>query len=171
MNDEDEILDVVDENDNVIGRKSRGEIYKLNLKNFRVVNAFFVNPNGKLWVFRRSPHEKLFPLGLDLSIGGHVGSGESYEEALRREAMEELGIDIDKTKCTLVAHLSPYKDGVSAFTKLYKLEADLIPVINYEEFVEGFWISPPKLMEMVVAGEPAKDDLIKMLKVYFSQTG
>ena len=31
-----------------------------------------------------------------MSIGGHVESGESYEEALKREASEELNINIDK---------------------------------------------------------------------------
>ena len=39
----DEYLDLVDENDNVIGKKKRSEIYAENLSNFRLVNAFIIN--------------------------------------------------------------------------------------------------------------------------------
>jgi isopentenyl-diphosphate delta-isomerase len=48
----DEYLDLVSENDEVIGKKLRSEIYAEHLSNFRVVNAFLVNSEGKLWVAR-----------------------------------------------------------------------------------------------------------------------
>jgi len=44
----DEYLDLVNENDEVIGRKLRSEIYAEHLSNFRVVNAFVVNSKGEL---------------------------------------------------------------------------------------------------------------------------
>lgn len=169
MNDEDEVLDIVDENDIVVGKKTRTEIYNLGLRNFRVVNAFLVNSKGEVWILRRSPNEDMFPRGLDLSVGGHVSSGESYEEALKREAKEELDIDVDKTKCSLIAYLSPYTDGASAFTKLYSLESDVTPVINPDEFIDGFWIYPDVLIEKVKGGEPSKGDLLKMLQLYCSR--
>lgn len=40
---DDEILDIVDENDCVIGQKKRSEIYRQRLCNFRVVNVFVVS--------------------------------------------------------------------------------------------------------------------------------
>lgn len=42
----DENLDLVDENDNVIGQKKRSEIYAENFSNFRVINVFIINSQG-----------------------------------------------------------------------------------------------------------------------------
>lgn len=44
----DEFLDLVDENDNVVGKKKRSEVYAERLSNFRVVNAFVVNQKGEI---------------------------------------------------------------------------------------------------------------------------
>lgn len=45
---EDEYLDLVDDNDDVIGRKLRSEIYSEKLNNYRVINAFLIDSEGKL---------------------------------------------------------------------------------------------------------------------------
>ena len=42
----DELLDIVDQNDQVIGQALRSEIYSQKLTNFRVVNAFLINKQG-----------------------------------------------------------------------------------------------------------------------------
>ena len=44
-----------------------------------------------------------------MSMGGHVESGETYEETLKRETQEELNIDTDKAQIRLLGHLSPQK--------------------------------------------------------------
>ena len=54
LTNEDELLDLVNEQDQVIGCRERGEIYKEGLTNFRVVNAFLVNDAGQLWIPRRT---------------------------------------------------------------------------------------------------------------------
>jgi isopentenyldiphosphate isomerase len=55
-----------------------------------VLNAFLVNDYGQIWIPRRSSLKRIFPLCLDMSVGGHVVSGESYEEAFRRELLVQL---------------------------------------------------------------------------------
>ena len=67
---DDEYLDLVNEKDEVIGKKLRSEVYAEGLSNFRVVNAFLVNSEGKLWLPRRGAHKRIFPLCLDMSMGG-----------------------------------------------------------------------------------------------------
>ncbi|MDA2935925.1 NUDIX domain-containing protein [Patescibacteria group bacterium AH-259-L05] len=84
----DEYIDLVDEHDNVIGKKKRSEIYAKNLSNFRVVDAFIINSKKEIWIPRRTVNKRIFPLCLDTSMGGHVETGETYEHAFKREMRE-----------------------------------------------------------------------------------
>jgi isopentenyldiphosphate isomerase len=115
----DEYLDLVDENDNIIGKKKRSEIYAETLFNYRVINAFLVNSKGKIWIPRRHRNKKYFSSCLDVSIGGHVESGENYEQALAREAMEELNINVTQFPNRFLGHLRPQKDKLSYFINVY----------------------------------------------------
>ena len=49
---------------------------------------------GRVLLVRRSPQARHYPDVWDV-FGGHVEVGESLEEALRREAREELGVEIE----------------------------------------------------------------------------
>ncbi len=165
--DNEELLDIVDVNDNVIGQKKRGDIYREGKPNFRVVNVFVENARGQLWILRRSARKSYFPLGLDMSVGGHVKSGETYDDALKRELQEELKIDASQVRCQLLGYLTPQEDGVSAFMKVYKTQLEETPKFNTDEFIEGFWCSPKNILERIERGEKAKDDLPKLLKRFY----
>ena len=62
-----EYLDLVDENDTVIGKKLRSEIYAEGLLNFRVINVFLINSKGQIWIPRRTASKAIFPSALDFS--------------------------------------------------------------------------------------------------------
>jgi len=116
---QDEYLDIVDENDNVIGRDIREKIYAKNLgHSVRVINIFVFNSAGKLLLPKKVENSKYFPGCFDFSCGGHVESGEDYDYAAVRELEEELGIKDEEL--TELGKLTP-KDGVSCFIKVYKL--------------------------------------------------
>lgn len=87
-----EWLDLVNEHDQVVGRVTRSEAWA-NKFLVRVINAFVVNTAGQLWIPRRTAHKRMFPNCLDMSVGGHVEPGESYEAAFQRETFEELNLD------------------------------------------------------------------------------
>ena len=87
----DEILDIVDENDDVIGQSPRGEAYAKGLRH-RCVFIQARDPEGRLFVHRRTPTKLVFPSLYDMFVGGVVGAGESYDDAALREAEEELGV-------------------------------------------------------------------------------
>ena len=53
----------------------------------------FVVRDGSLLLVHRAPWVRVFPDAWG-PFGGHVERGENLEEALRREAREELGIDV-----------------------------------------------------------------------------
>ena len=88
-----EYLDLVNEKDEVIGKEDRDIIYKKNYRNFRVINIMIFTSDNKIIVPKRSSNRRVFPNCYDCSVGGHVSSGETYEEAAYRELKEELGIE------------------------------------------------------------------------------
>ena len=137
----DELLDIVDQNDQVVGQKYRTEIYAQNSSNFRVINAFLINSQKQVWIPRRSPHKKLFPLCLDASVGGHVASGESYDRALERESQEELNIEISQVPHKLLAKLTPHQHGVSAYMNVYVIVTEQEPAYNTNDFISATWFA------------------------------
>ncbi|MFD9766378.1 NUDIX hydrolase [[Kitasatospora] papulosa] len=87
----DEILDIVDEHDEVVGQAPRGEATARGLRH-RAVFIEARDAAGRLFVHRRTATKLVFPSHYDMFVGGVVGAGESYDEAALREAEEELGV-------------------------------------------------------------------------------
>jgi isopentenyldiphosphate isomerase len=87
----DEILDIVDEQDRVIGQARRADAYARRLRH-RCVFILARDPEGRIFVHRRTPDKLVFPSMYDMFVGGVVGAGESYDDAALREAQEELGV-------------------------------------------------------------------------------
>ncbi len=164
----DEYLDIVNEKDVAIGRLLRSQVYEKGLSNFRVINMFIINSNGELWIPRRTANKRIFPLCLDMSVGGHVESGENYESALIREVSEELNIDLKLAPFKILGHLRP-QDGVSAFMNVYELMMDEVPNYNIDDYVEYYWLEPKKVIEMIDGGEMAKSDLPKLIKKFYME--
>lgn len=164
---EDELMDVVDRHDNIIGQKKRSELYAEGSPNCRVINAFLRNTLGQIWIPRRTAHKALFPLCLDMSCGGHVGSGESYEDALKREVQEELNWDLEQRPWHLLGHLTPYDDGVSMFMKVYEIQDDETPQWNLDDFVESYWLWPWEILDRIQQGDRAKSDLPLLVETFY----
>lgn len=162
-----EILDIVDSDDQVIGVMPRNEVYSKGMTNFRVINCFIKNSKGELWIPRRVATKKLFPLSLDMSCGGHVSSGETYGEAFAKEMKEELNIDISLTSWREVGTFTPHRHGVGAFMKVYEVTQDETPGFNRDDYFEYLWITPEDLMKKLESGEKTKGDLPRLLKLLY----
>jgi len=166
--DEQEWLDLVDSRDRVIGIISRAEAWRTNARWVRVVNAFVVNAKGELWIPKRSASKAMFSLCLDMSVGGHIGVGESYEAAFIRETTEELNLDITKKVYCEIGYLHPAEHGLSAFMKVYELNLEAVPNYNRDDFASAEWVKPSALLERLSNGEPAKGDLEKLVKLFYT---
>ncbi len=59
--------------------------------------------DGKVLLVKRSPQSRFYPDVWDL-FGGHVNEGESSENALRREALEELHVEIESFRLLGTVH-------------------------------------------------------------------
>jgi isopentenyldiphosphate isomerase len=90
--DPNEIFDLVDEQDHVIGTVRRGEVHGNPRLIHRSVQVLVFDSWGRLFLQRRSLHKDLFPGYLCASASGHVDAGESYAATAQREVREELGI-------------------------------------------------------------------------------
>ena len=157
-----EFLDLVDENDNVIGKEDRDEIYRKGLRNFRVINIMIFTSDGKIIVPQRSADRRVFPNCYDCSVGGHVSSGETYEQAAYRE-LEELGIT--GVQLEEIGYFKPYDIDTSAFSKMYKLIYD--GDLNYDKqgIKEIFYMTKDEIAELVEnSPEKFKGDYPKFFK-------
>ncbi len=141
--------------------------YAERLSNFRVVNCFLVNSEGKLWIPRRTAAKRLFPSCLDVSMGGHVESGETYDFSFKRELAEELNIDADTTPWKMIGHLSSIDDNVSAFMNVYEIRTDKVPNFNPDDFTEYYWLTPEELLQRIADGDGAKGDLPKLVRKFY----
>lgn len=61
----------------------------------RAVYAFIIDNDSNILLQKRSGNKKLWPNLWDVTVGGHVDSGEFGRQALIREVKEELGIEIN----------------------------------------------------------------------------
>ncbi len=71
---EDEILDIVDENDVVVGQAPRGEVYAKRLRH-RAVFILARDAEDRIFVHRRTAEKLVFPSYYDMFVGGWSAPG------------------------------------------------------------------------------------------------
>jgi len=87
-----EMLDVVDQDNLLIGTESRSSVHQKGLRH-RGVHVFLFTHDGLLLVQHRSAQRKAAPSALDCSVSEHVQAGEDYSRAAVRGMQEELGLE------------------------------------------------------------------------------
>jgi len=92
--DDQELLDIVNRKDGVIGQDTKENKFKKGLIS-RNVAIFILDDDKKLLITKRSSQKESFPNRYDLAACGNVKAGESYEDAAKREVIEELSIECD----------------------------------------------------------------------------
>lgn len=86
-----ERVDVVDADDRVIDTVPRS-VMRRDVLRHRAVFILVRDSTGRVLIHRRSEQKDIWPGWWDMAIGGVVASGESYDDAARRELWEEAGI-------------------------------------------------------------------------------
>lgn len=129
-----EIWDILDENGNLTGKTMcKGDklvwqegIYHLG------TDVWIINSENKFLIQKRSSQKKYEP-NVWAMTGGSVTRGETALEALKREAMEELGIDLDIQKAVNIKY---YKTGnVWLDVYIIRQDVDLSKVVLQAEEV------------------------------------
>ncbi len=92
MGNSDELFPLVNEDGVVIGKATRSFCHGGTKPLHPVVHLHILNERGEIYLQKRSMKKDIQPGKWDTAVGGHIDYGEEVEEALRREAHEELGI-------------------------------------------------------------------------------
>ena len=156
-----ELLDVVDENDRVIGVKTRSEIHALGLMH-RAVHILVFNSIGELFIQKRSMSKDNNPGLWDSSAAGHVDSGEDYYDCAVRELDEELGIIVTTPLGQLFRlPASPITDMEHCI--VYRCINDGPFVLEAEEIDEGAWISSTVMDLRVLDDDPTITGVLRLI--------
>ena len=122
-----EYLDIVDENDNVIGKDTRKAVHA-NYMIHRGVHIFVVNSHGQILIQKRSMNKDYYPGYFDISVGAQVSSGESYEEAAKPN------LQIFEIAC-----MRAREEPIKCYYIGDDLKTDILPCNNFG--MTGIWIN------------------------------
>ena len=165
--DKEELLKVLDENGNDTGKlEKRSVMHEKQIFHNEIALWIIDKANKKVLVQRRSPNKKLNPNKIGL-CAGHVVGNETIEEALFKEAKEEIGVDLKNYEVKKLLTIKRVEPKNYNFAHHYYILAD-IPVdeftIQEEELTEVFYMNYDKLKQMVKDGDD--EIVIKWNDVY-----
>ncbi len=118
-------VQIVDENDNVIGSEYLFDAIKMNAIR-RASRIFVFDADGNFLIQKRSA-SVIKPLLFDQSVGGHVDEGETYYDAAVREMKEEIGLE----NCELKEIVTSYKT-LDFFNTIYTTQVDVSTEIKFD---------------------------------------
>ena len=149
----DEVFDVVDDHDVVVGRAFRREIHRRGLRH-RAIHIFWLRGDGMLCLQRRSYAKDNCPGLLSSSCAGHVDAAEGYLAAAVRELREELGIVSDPARLREIDYAPWHPDLGNEFVRSYVLQGDHPTRLAAFEVDSLLWRTPAET-EAWAKAEPA----------------
>ena len=142
-----EMFDVVDRSDMVVGRASREEVHRDGLLH-RSTHLLVFDSAGRVLLQKRSTSKDSFPGRWDSSVSGHVDSGEGYDECIVREASEEIGIDLTETPERLFK-IDACEETSQEFTWVYRTTSDGPFTPNEDEVIEIRWFTRDEVSRLL----------------------
>ena len=129
----DELLDLVNEKDEVVGKEWKHEMHKKGMLHRTVIAE--VIGKGRVWTLVEQSKKRQDTGQYVSAVGGHVKSGEGIEDALKREAKEEFGLSgkINSKFIGKKIYNRTIKGNIeNHFFILYEIYTDQEPVLSSE---------------------------------------
>jgi isopentenyl-diphosphate delta-isomerase type 1 len=143
----DEIFDIVNERDEVIGQRLRREVHRDGDKH-RAVHIFVFNSRGEIFLQKRSMTKDTFPGTWDSSASGHLDTGEDYDACAIRELREEIGLTPSAPPRRLFK-IDACPDTGQEFVWVYRCDSEGPFTLHPEEIERGDWFTPAHVTEWI----------------------
>jgi isopentenyldiphosphate isomerase len=134
-----DIFDIVNERDEVIGRAPRSEVHARGLLH-RAVHVLVFNARGELFLQKRSKTKDREPGRWGAACSGHVDSGEDYDTAVMRELGEELGWT-PAAPPQRILRIEACRETDQEFVWIYHCTGEGPFTLNADEIETGGWFS------------------------------
>lgn len=157
----DEIFDVVNDRDEVVGQSPRREVHRLGLLH-RAVHVIIYNSRGQVFLQKRSMKKDRQPGLWDSSASGHVDSGEDYDACSVRELREEIGLRLEAGPRRLFK-IAACPETDQEFVWVYRGEADGPFELNRDEIERGAWFEPDEITNRVAVRPEEFADAFRMV--------
>lgn len=161
-------IPIVNENDEVIGRKKRADInYEIDI--FRTASVWVTNSQGDVLLAQRTLDKKVDPGLWAEAVGGTVEGESSYKQTAVRETHEELGIqNVSLTPGPKQLIVTPCRYFVQWYYATIDLPVEQF-IIQPEEVMAIAWV-PRLQLQKELEDSPQKyiaalPEILQLLKV------
>ena len=144
-----EIFDVVNQRDEVIGQAPRNVVHARGLLH-RAVHVLVFNSRGEVFLQKRSMLKDRQPGVWDSSCSGHLDSGEDYDACAVRELREEIGLALRRPPQRLFK-LDGCEETDQEFVWVYRCESEGPFTLHPEEIECGGWFAPAEVTRWMAA--------------------
>ncbi|MDO1500434.1 NUDIX domain-containing protein [Winogradskyella maritima] len=172
----DELIDIMDADGNPTETSAlKSEIHsKGHFHN--TIHLWLFTSDGHILLQQRSHKKAIHPLLWDVSVAGHIDSGESFRTAVLRETEEEIGLTLDSRELTKIGtclHQSEYNEGQIKdyeFHQVYiaQLKSKLANLIPQENEVEALKLVSIPEFKNLVENSATNGHFIPSNKDYYS---
>jgi isopentenyl-diphosphate delta-isomerase type 1 len=142
-----EIFDIVNDNDEVIGRLPRSVVHRDGHRH-RAVHVLVFDARGRVFLQKRSMAKDTYPGAWDSSSSGHLDSGEDYTAAAERELREELGLTVSIPLAPLFKIAACAETGAE-FVRVYRCQSEGPFALQAAEIERGDWFTPAEVSDWV----------------------
>jgi isopentenyl-diphosphate delta-isomerase len=142
-----DIFDIVNEHDEVIGRAPRSEVHARGLLH-RAVHVLVFNSRGEIFLQKRSMKKDRQPGVWDSSCSGHVDSGEDYDQTAVRELREEIGLVLTAPPARLFK-MDACEETDAEFVWVYRCHSDGPFQLHPDEIDAGDWFAPERVSRWI----------------------
>lgn len=144
-----ELFPLIDEHGNVVGQATRKYCHGGSMALHPVVHLHVFDPEGRLYLQKRSMKKDIAPGRWDTSVGGHVDMGESLHEAVVREAREELGLHINAQDCRYLFQYIWQSSRERELVTAFGITLDITPTPDLDEVDEGRFFALSELEQLL----------------------
>ncbi len=152
-----EVVILVDEAGNALGTTPKATVHHQSTPLHLAFSCYVFDPDGRLLVTQRALHKPTWPGVWTNTVCGHPAPRESLAEAVRRRAVQELGMELDQLQLTLPAfrYEATMANGVRenelcpVFTAVSSSPARPDPA----EVADSVWVPWTEFRDSVLAGE------------------